>query len=230
MKYKSALVTAASGSVNGLVASHNRGGQYLRGKTIPTNPSSSFQVAVRDQMALLTSAWSQTLTALQRQGWQDYADAVEVTDALGEKRKLTGLNWYIACNTPRFLASLARVDAPPTVFTLAALTNPGITSFTASTRVLVATYTNTDGWAITTGGALLFFISRPQSPGVNYFKGPYRFLGSVAGNTATPPTSPFTSGAGPFSTGVGNNVFIQARALNADGRISSPFRASKLAV
>jgi len=229
MKYKSALVTTASGSVNGLTASHNRGGQYFRGRTIPTNPATAFQVAVRDQLALLTSRWSQTLTTLQRQGWQDYADVVEVTDALGEKRHLTGLNWYIACNTPRFFASLAVVDAPPTVFTLAILTNPVITSFTAATRVLVAAYTNTDTWANAVGGALLFFVSRPQSPGVSYFKGPYRFIGRVLG-AATPPTSPFTSPAGVFPTSAGNAVFVQARALNADGRISSPFRGSIISV
>ncbi|MFZ1061243.1 MAG: hypothetical protein WAP47_18835 [Candidatus Rokuibacteriota bacterium] len=230
MKFKSALVTAASGSIHGMTASHNRGGQYLRARTIPTNPQTAFQVAVRDYLALLTSAWSQTLTALQRQGWDDYGDAVEVTDALGEKRKLTGLNWYIAGNVPRLQAGLARVDAAPGVLTMAELSAVAITSFTASTRILIATYVNTDDWAITTGGGLAFFVSRPQSPGVTFFKGPYRFLGIVLGNTATPPTSPFTSTAGPFPVMAGSNIFIQARALNADGRISSPFRVSKISV
>lgn len=230
MKFTSQIVAGASGSVRGLVASHNKGGQYFRGRSIPTNPQTAFQQQVRNSMAMLTSAWSQILTALQRQGWNDYAANVPTTDSLGNKIQLTGLNWYVACNVPRLQCGLTRVDAPPTTFTLASLTNPTLTSFTASTRVLVSAYTNTDAWAIATGGALAYFISQPQSPGINFFKGPYRFLGKVLGNTGTPPTSPFTSAAGPFPTTAGNQVFVFARALNADGRISSPFRAGIISV
>jgi len=229
MKFKSALVTAASGSIHGITASHNRGGQYLRSRVIPTNPSTAYQQAVRNYMASITLAWGQTLTATQRQGWADYADAVEVKDALGEKRKLTGLDWYTACNVPRLQGSLSRIDTAPTTFNLAGLTPPTITSITASTGILVMAYTNTDTWANAVGGALMVYISRPVSPGVTFFKGPFRFLGKVAG-AATPPTSPFTSSASPFPMAAGNRVFVQVRALNADGRISNPFRLSSLAV
>lgn len=230
MKFKSALVTEASGSLGGMTASHNRGGPYLRARTIPVNPASAFQQAVRNAMATLVVRWSQTLTALQRTGWETYADNVETTDTLGDKRKATALDWYLAGNVPRLQLSLSPVDAAPTVFTMATLTPVVITSITASTRILVMTFTNTDLWAATTGGALGIYISPPQSPGVTFYKGPYRFLDKIVGNTGTPPTSPFTSVAGPFPMAAGQNVFFQFRALNADGRISSPFRLAKLAV
>ena len=230
MKYKSALVTAASGSVNGLCASHNRGGQYFRARTIPTNPATSFQQAVRNLMSTLVAAWSNVLTSTQRQGWADYADQVEKTDSLGEKRKATALDWYVACNVPRLqIGTLVRIDNAPTNFTMASLTPPTITSITASTGILILAYTNTDAWATAVGGALAVYISRPASAGVSYFKGPYRFLGKVLG-AASPPTSPFTSGASPFPMAAGNKVFVQVRALNSDGRISAPFRLSALAV
>lgn len=229
MKYKSALVTAASGSVNGLTASHNRGGAYFRARTIPVNPQTAFQQAVRNFMATLTARWSQTLTALQRTGWDLYADNVEVPDTLGEPRQLTGLNWYVACNVPRLQVGGTFVDAPPGVFTLANLSPVAITSITAATRVMIMTFSNTDLWATLAGGFLGIWISPPQSPGVNFYKGPYRFLDKIVG-APSPPTSPFTTVAGPFPLTAGQNVFVQFRAMNADGRISSPFRLSKLAV
>lgn len=230
MKFKSALVTAASGSLHGITASHNRGGQYLRSRVIPTNPATAFQQAVRNLMATLTAAWANVLTDSQRTGWNDYADAVTVKDTLGETRKLTGLDWYVACNVPRLqIGTLTRVDAAPATQTLADLTPPTITSITASTGVLVMAFTNTDTWATAVGGALAVYISRPVSPGVSFFKGPFRFLGKVLG-AAMAPASPFTSSASPFPYTAGQKVFVQVRALNADGRISSPFRASKIAV
>ncbi len=230
MKFKSALVTQVSGSLGGMVGSHNRGGLYLRARTVPVNPQSAFQQAVRNFMSTLVVAWSQTLTALQREGWQTYADNVEITDPLGDKRKATALDWYVGCNVPRLQVGGTRVDAPPTVFTLATLTPVVITSITATTRVLVMTFTNTDLWAATTGGFLGIYISPPQSPGITFYKGPYRFLDKIVGSTGTPPTSPFTSVAGPFPMAAGQNVFFQFRALNADGRYSSPFRLNKIAV
>lgn len=229
MKYKSALVTAASGSVGGLTASHNRGGQYFRSRVVPVNPASSFQQAVRNFMAQLVTQWTSVLTALQRAGWETYADNTEVSDALGEKRKLTGLNWYVACNVPRLQVGGTRVDAPPAIFTLATLSPVVITSITASTRVLIMTFTNTDLWASTAGGFLGIYQSEPQSPGVTFFKGPYRFVDKIVGG-ASPPTSPFTAAAGPFPLTAGQNVFYQFRAMNGDGRIASPFRLAKIAV
>jgi hypothetical protein len=229
VKFKSALVTQVSGSIGGMVGSHNRGGMYMRSRAVPVNPATSFQQAVRNQLSTLVTRWSQTLTALQRQGWQDYADNVEVTDTLGDKRKATALDWYVGANTPRVQFGGAIIDAPPTVFTMANLTPPVITSITSTTRVMILTFTNTDLWATLTGGFLGIYISRPQSPGVSFFKGPYRFLDKIVG-AASPPTSPFTTVAGPFPLAVGNNVFVQFRAFNADGRYSSPFRLNKITV
>lgn len=229
MKFKSALVTQVSGSVGGMVGSHNRGGMYFRGRAVPVNPATAFQQTVRNALASLVVRWSSTLTALQRQGWQDYADNVEVTDTLGDKRKATALDWYVGGNVPRLQMGATIVDAPPTTFTMATLTPPAITSITAATRVMIMTFTNTDPWATAAGGFLGIYISRPTSPGQVFFKGPYRFLDKIVGS-ASPPTSPFTTVAGPFPLSVGNNVFVQFRAFNADGRYSSPFRLSKICV
>lgn len=223
MKYTSAIMTEASGSLRGIVASHNAGGTYFRGRTVPVNPQSSQQTAVRNAMANIAQAWSGTLTATQRNGWNTYAFNTPVTDSLGAPIKLSGFNWYNACNIPRLQVGLSRIDTAPSIFNLAALTLPVITSITATTRVMILTFTNTDLWATLVGGSLLVYTSRPQDAGISFYKGPYQFAGRVNG-AGTPPTSPQNITT-PFTLAAGQQVFAQFRAVNADGRISAIFRA-----
>ena len=218
MKFKSALVTEASGSIGGLTASHNRGGQYLRARAIPVNSNTSFQQAVRNYLKLIVGAWNAILTAPQRDGWAAYADAVTMPDPLGEPRKLPPLAMYVACNVPRLQAGLTRVDAPPAVLVLPTLTSP-VYTVTAPTTGSLA-FTNTDAWAIASGGALLLATARGCGTGINYFKGPYRYAGKVPGG-ATPPTSP-QSIAPAFSVVATQLVHYKVRATLADGRLSGP--------
>ena len=84
MLIKSQLITQASGSIGGLVGSHNAGGMYFRARTIPVNPGSAAQIAVRNIVAQLTAAWTADLTAAQRTAWQTYADNVPTTNRLGD--------------------------------------------------------------------------------------------------------------------------------------------------
>jgi hypothetical protein len=221
MLFKGTIIGPASGSIAGIVASHNTSGQYMRNRTVPTNPNSIFQQAVRNAMSVLVAAWSNTLTAAERTAWATYAANVPVLNRLGDPINLSGLNMYLRGNISRLQAGLARQDTAPTVMSLNELTSPGV-SIASSTTASVA-YTNTDSWAITTGGALLLFASREQSPTINFFKGPYRFAGLVLGNTATPPTSPEVITL-PFTVATGNQVFFRAVAITADGRQSADFR------
>lgn len=226
MKFKSQLVTQASGSIGGFTASHNRGGLYLRARSIPVNSNTSFQQTVRNLMSQLTSRWVNTLTQAQRDAWSVYADQVLITDALGEPRKLPPLAMYCRSNIARGQAGLGIVDDGPTVYTLPTLT-PLTLAVDATADEADVGYDNGDDWATADGGGLIIAISRPQNVSIGYFNGPYRFAGLVAG-AATPPTSPATL-ALPFPVSDGNKVFMQARATLADGRLSSPFRLDALA-
>jgi hypothetical protein len=183
-------------------------------------------------MSSLAIRWTTTLTQAQRDAWDVYASNVPVTDRLGASRKLTGLNWYSACNTPRMQSGIILptviIDDAPIIMTMATLTPPGIVSATASTDVLSISFSNTDVWATAVGGALLVYCGIPQSPGALAYKGPYRYSNKISG-AVVPPTSPLPiTSAYPF--GVGNRVHIQTRAITSDGRISPPFRANALGV
>lgn len=232
MLVKGLLATEMSGSLAGITASHNRGGQYFRARAVPVNPASVLQNVVRGALSNLAIRWTNVLSQVQRDAWDAYADNVTVVDRLGSSRKLTGLNWYVACNTPRKQSGVILpadpIDTAPIIMSMANLTPPGIVSATAATEVLSISFTNTDDWATAVGGALLVYTGIPQSPGMVAYKGPYRYAGKIAG-AVIPPVSPLPiTAAMPF--GVGNRVHVQFRAITADGRISPPFRLSALGV
>lgn len=226
MKFKSQVLTQVSGSVGGITYSHNKGGLYQRARTIPTDPQTAVQVVMRNFMSQLVVRWTAILTQAQRDAWAVYAANVPVTDLLGDSMLISGLNWYVKLNSIRRQASIAVADNAPTVFTTASLTTPLFTVVAATDLASVA-FVNTDSWATAALGALLVYFSRPQSVGVNFFKGPYRFAGKVAG-AATPPTSP-QSIALPFLVAVGNKVFAQFIATDQDGRASGIIRSSAIA-
>lgn len=228
MKFKSTIIGQASGSLAGSTFSRNRGGAYIRTRSVPTNPGSAFQSAVRAFMADLTSAWGDTLTPAQRAAWDLYATNVPMTDTLGEPRNVGGIGMYCRSNIARLQAALDRVDDAPSTFDLGEFTAPAFGTISEAGGTAGVTFVNTDAWANEDGGAMLVLLSRPQNPGVNYFKGPYRFAGLVEGDSVTPPTSP-ASLTLPFPVVEGQRLFGQARVCRVDGRLSLPFRFTALA-
>lgn len=222
MKFKSHPYSEASGSIGGTVYAHNRGGQYVRARTIPVDPGSVYQQAVRMYMGTLSTAWSNILTAAQRGAWDNYADQVRIPDRLGDPRNVGGLGMYCRCNVPILQAGLTRVDDGPTTLTMPSFTAPTFTNVVAGTLTVDVGFDPGDAWANEVGGALLVYASRGKTITINYFKGPYRFMDLVAG-AASPPTSPQSMNL-PFTVTAGQRVFFQARAVRADGRLSLPFR------
>ncbi len=199
MIYVSALLTAASGKVRGLVASHNKGGTYFKGKTIPTNPNSAGQVSARSRLATLGARFRLTLTAVQKTGWAVFATNVNWINRLGNSVLLTANNWYLKANSIRMQGSFPIVDAPPTTFALSTLrTQAGVN----------------------------IYASRPQNSTINYFTGPYSFAGTIrstAGSGTVGLALPFVAGP------VGSKIFLRAVATAADGRPSSVFRVAAIA-
>lgn len=228
VKYKSQVFSQASGSIAGMTYSRNAGGLYVRARAVPVNPNTPAQQQVKANLSNLSQRWTNTLTAVQRAAWEAYAAAVPVRDSLGEERPISGNAMYIRCNSPRLAGSLAIVDDGPTNNTLCGLTPPSIVTATGSSGILSISYTNTDVWAGAVGGGLLVFVSQPQTPAVNFFKGPFRFAGKVAG-AATPPTSPAAI-TSPFPFVAGKRVFARFVATAADGRLSADMIRFQLAI
>lgn len=228
MLFDSPLISRGSGSVGGLTFSRNRSGNYIRARTNPVNPNTPQQQAVRSAVADLSNLWINTLTQADRDKWEDYAANVPVTNPLGASIFLTGINQYVRSNVPRIQAGLARLDVAPSIFDIGSFTAVGTVAAASGNQVAVS-FTDTDDWATATGGAMLVWIARPVSETINFFKGPYRFAGSILGDDTTPPTSPAVI-TSDFAFEAGQKIFTRIRVTQADGRLSADARDFSIAV
>lgn len=223
MLFKPLLGDQLSGSVGGIVASHNRGGTYFRQRAIPVNPNTIFQQAVRGFLATLTSLWNDLLTTAERAAWDLYATNVLIPNRLGDPRNIGGLGQYVRSNVPRLQVGLTRVDDAPIIFDLGPFTNPTFDTFVAATDVFNVNFTVADAWVSEDGAAMLISSSRSTNPTINFFQGPYRAVAPILGDSGAPPATPVVTLTA-FNIAVGNKTFIQIRISRADGRLTLPFR------
>ena len=92
------VVNDARGKINGTVYSKNKSGPYIRMKVTGVNPRSERQTIVRSVFASTAQAWSNVLTAGQREAWTTFANKYPITNIFGLAIVLNGMNWFIKCN------------------------------------------------------------------------------------------------------------------------------------
>lgn len=114
MKFRGLLATDLSGSLAGLVASHNAGGTYFRDRAIPTVSTTIFAIAAKNRLATTSQQW-QGLTDAQRLSWSEWAVNNPVSDRIGARITLAGNMAYVSLNTRLLLAGFASVATPPIV-------------------------------------------------------------------------------------------------------------------
>ena len=208
-----------SGSIGGTVWSRNRSGVYIRNRSVPVNPNTDKQVAIRNIVRALAIAWDQTLTQPQRDAWNLYAANVDWINSLGQTVNLTGLNHYIRSNTPRLDIGLARVDDGPVIFNLATAELGMSCAASEATQQYTLTWDDTAAWASEDGAAEITQQGAPQNGGIGFFGGPWRRNGFIPGNSGAPPTSPTVLTA-QFPFAQGQRLWIRSRITRADGRLS----------
>lgn len=228
MLFRGVIVGAASGKVGAMVASHNKGGQYMRARTTPTNPRTVYQTAVRDAVRSLSNAWESTLTPTQIGDWNVYAANVRRTNRLGDATNSSGFSWYVGNNIPRLQAALARIDDAPTIFNtgqadlsgtilISALTTAGTISLaSAGLPASPADILDNDSTS-----ALIFSSSRPFAGNRQNPAGGFRTTGVFLGNdtnTALIVTLPFARGS------ADNNILSTCTVVRGDGRLATGFR------
>lgn len=244
MKFTSSLGLIVSGSMSGVTGSHNKGGQYFRQRSVPTNPNTARQQTVRSVFGAAVQSWSDSLSEPARESWRGYAEQVEVTDSLGLTKQLSGQQWYVGMatligqinafdllqsgNLPDFDSSapaVANTGAPPGVVTTATLdatTPPGLLTLTGSME---------DESPV--AGTVILFIGPPVTPGTRFYKGPYQ-LATI--DTIAQGVNQWTAVADmgdpeewatdivPTPATIGAFFPIRVRILYEDGRLSQEFR------
>lgn len=93
----SALVNSTSGKLNGSVASHNKGGSYLRNKGIVSNPRTPLQTLQRSRMGSIASTW-RTLSPTEQAAWNAAAPDFPYTDPFGQIKYLSGFGLFQRLN------------------------------------------------------------------------------------------------------------------------------------
>ena len=217
MKFKSALLTQASGSIGGLTFSHNQGGLYTRARSIPTNPASSRQQIVRNAMPSAQVAW-RALTESVRTEWRNYAQGTPIVNSLGDSIILSNLAMFLRQYVSRAQNGVAQITTAPPTPGLAELSPVTVTRHLAQSAFDFA-FNNGDAWATVVGGYMAVYQSAPFKAVNNFFKGPYRLAGHVAG-AVVPPTSPFFV-ASLYPVESGQRFFFRVIAVDAEGRMSA---------
>jgi hypothetical protein len=220
MKFKSQIVTAASGSIGGTTYGHTRGVMYQRGRGMPTNPNSTRQQAIRIALGTISAAWS-ALTDSEREAWKLYAQNSPLSNVFGDPLTLTGQQMYVRVNAPRLQAGEDQIDAAPTTFGATSLSPITLAAAAASPGTTTGTFTAGDPWADEDDGRLYVYVGRPRSAGRAFYNGPFRFAGVVDGVNGTPP-----AGTGALADPdaldytAGQIITVRYVAQTADGRPS----------
>jgi len=90
-----------------------RGLATVKHKSAPAQPRSERQLLVRSIAIRLARTW-QSLTEGQRTSWRTYATLHPITYWSGGTKRLTGLNWFVGCNTALLLAAQDQINSAPT--------------------------------------------------------------------------------------------------------------------
>lgn len=213
MKFLSPVYSQVSGSIAGLTYAHNRGGLYSRARATPTNPSTAPQQSVRNALATLASQWDQ-LSSVDQATWINLAVTLPVMGKLGQPIHLSGQQWFQKVNVTRIYIGESLVTTYVGGFVFASISTADAAPGAApSSNFTVNFGTGTfDSWN-TTGGVLAVYMSRAQNAGINFFKGPFQFLGKIAAGTASPVVL-----AAPFPNSVaGQKFFFRFRAQDPSG-------------
>lgn len=204
---------AMSGSIRGVTYSHNKGGAYVRGRTIPTNPTTTKQASIRTLLSTWSGQWSQ-LTDAERTGWNDWAQLHPVDDALGVSIFLSGQQAFTGANVRLALAGATPIVTPPPGSGPSSLTTLVVTA-TAPTGIS-AVFTPTPGAAT---DHLLLWMTLPAPQGRNPNFNQARLVG-----IATAQTSPevFVSPY-PAVAAMASNFYGQV--MNEHGQVSPVLKA-----
>lgn len=208
------LLAELSGSVGGLTWSHNKGGQYVRQRATPTNPTTEAQTFARSVLSQLSAGWA-SLDDAERAEWTMWGETHPVSNRQGTSIILTGQQCYIACNARLLQAGATAIDDCPTENTPADLLTVSATA-DASTGEIEVTYTATP---LAAGSYLQLWQTLPQGPGRDPNRREARLVGYSAAAAASPQT--FTS-PNPGIVGQYSNLWVVVVA--PDGQASAGLR------
>ena len=179
IKY-SALVTGMSGKLNGSVMARNKGGSYVRNKTTPTNPRSTYQQMRRAVFGSVSSAW-RGLSQIAIDSWNHIAADYPYTDYWGDQRYLSGHGLHQKLQTNLSTAGYPLLSLPILPVAVTEVTSMAINYDTPSGTLEVTP-------TVIAGGSPFSYLvfATPSIPdGRSFVKNDYRLITVAAGTETT---------------------------------------------
>lgn len=237
MLFRGTLIGPASGKLNGVVASHNRGGQYFRTHIIPTDPATARQLNMRSALADTYALWT-GFTVQERQDWQNWASSRRRTNRLGDATSLTGWQEFARYASQRIQVNeelaygLAIGGLAPRI-TEAALSEQPVGSIITSGTVFRLSFLNPDWWVHDGENALCLYLGstrtgpgtravRAKAATINWFRGPYQLVAAQAGDQDDPIPSVIDYTL-PIAAAINERVFWRARLTTEDSGLSRAY-------
>ena len=208
-----AIVTEISGKLGGHVFAKNRGGAYMRTKSTPTNPQTSYQMAVRALFAYISGLWS-ALTDAQRESFRSKVEGFATTNIFGDVKNPSGKTLHQKLNQNLLNSGQTKVDNCPDP---ADVPFAGLVSVAGAETVQALSATLS---GITTGSKLIFYATPSLSQGTKFVKNQLRQIGVVAGATAGAVNILALYTAKYGAVVEGDNVYIGVRVVNSVGQAS----------
>jgi hypothetical protein len=182
-------------------------------------------------MSFLSEAWRETLMDdAKRIAWATYASSVNWKNRLGEATTLTGFNVFCQCNAALLAVGGVVVYDGPEDLGLPAQDPAIVVSCSAATQKLNIVFDDTFEWLDEDGGWMSVHMGLPQSPSRNFFGGPFRYAGSIEGDSVAAPTTPDATIDVPFTAIETQKVWTEIRLIRGDGRCSTRFRPASFIV
>lgn len=172
IKY-SALVQEMRNKLNGSVLSKNRAGNYIRNKTTPTNPQTSYQQNQRALLSTVSQAW-RGLSDSARAAFSQLAENHPYTNIFGDSVKLDGKSMFSKVSLNRLIAGQALPsDAVPFV----EIPFVSVESVEAGVADGLAIGVNVE--TIPAGFSAILQATEPLPATIGFVKNKYRNLGVV---------------------------------------------------
>lgn len=206
-----------SGKQGGIVWSHNAAGPYVRNRSVPVNPNTDRQAAVRTAVRNLAIFWETQLSQAQRDGWDVYGANVNWMNRLGQSIKLTGLNHFIRCNTQKVVSGIATILQAPAIQDIGDAEDQLACTASEATQDLTIDGNAAAPWLVEALGWQFYYLGLPQNASRKFFGGPYRFVTATPG--AGPPPFPIVI-ASPWPFQEGQRLWLRSRIQRGDGRLS----------
>lgn len=218
-------IVGMSGKIGGTVFAKNRSGSYARAWSKPVKPASELQQQRKNAITTLSQYWSNSMTDGEREAFRTYAAAVPSVNRLGEQVFNTGMNHFMRINSIRTICGLTPLKVAPSTLTLPEVDSTMAVVCDAKDQTITVTFDEALPWYLEEDSRLVLFMGRPQNGSRKFFAGPYKFLHALDKDDESGEKL-----AAPMTIVEGQKIYVQARILREDGRLSNPFRTSIIAV